>query len=269
MTNIGVFDSGVGGLWILKNLRAELPGYNYVFFGDQAHVPYGGREMEEIRLFSEGITKFLIERGCKIIIVACNTASAASLSYLRMKFPGTIFVGMEPAIKSAVEVTRTNSIGVLATRATFQGELYNSVVERFADGVEISKNTCLGLVEQIEKGNFDSKKVQSILEKALKPMLEKDIDTVVLGCTHYPFVIPQIKKIIGDNVNVIDPTEAIVRQVSKVLERGKTLEKYFKEGKIDIFTSGKQKGMDIILESLFKEKVKVKRIIWENDSVLK
>ncbi len=265
MTNIGVFDSGVGGLWILKHLKEEIPGYNYVFFGDQAHVPYGERRMEEIKSFSEEITKFLINKGCKVIVIACNAASAASLEYLRKKFPKIIFVGMEPAIRPAVEMTRTNSIGVLATPATFQGKLYNSVVEKFADGVEISRDTCKGLVEQIEKGNLDSKKVNSILEKALRPMLEKNIDTIVLGCTHYPHVIPQIKKIVGDKVKIIDPTEAVVRRVSNVLDRNQSLEKHFKDGKIDIFTSGKPKVMDFILSTLFNGKMNVKKIKWEND----
>ena len=265
MTNIGVFDSGVGGLWILKHLKAELPGYNYVFFGDQGHVPYGGRQEEEIKSFSEAIVKFLIYKGCKVIVVACNSASAASLEYLRKKFPGTIFVGMEPAIKPAAEMTRTNSIGVLATPATFRGKLYNSVVERFAGNVEISTDICVGLVEQIEKGNFDSKKVNSILERALKPMLKKNIDTIVLGCTHYPFIAPQIKKIAGDKINIVDPTEAIVRQVSNILGRDIILEKHFKDGKMDIFTSGKPEKMDLILEPLFGGKMKVKKVCWKND----
>jgi len=265
MINIGVFDSGVGGLWILKHLKVELPGYNYVFFGDQAHVPYGVRQMEEIKSFSESIVKFLINKGCKIIVIACNTASAASLEYLRKKFPGTIFIGMEPAIKPAVEVTHTNSIGVLATGATLKGKLYNSVIERFADGVDISQNTCTGLVEQIEKGNLDSKKVYSILEKALKPMMKKNIDTIVLGCTHYPFIIPQIKKIVGKKVNIIDPTEAIVRQVSKVLDRGILLEKHFKDGKIDIFTSGNIKNMEPILLKLFNKNMDISKMNWDND----
>jgi len=265
MINIGVFDSGVGGLWILKHLKTELPGYNYVFFGDQAHVPYGVRQIEEIKSFSESIVKFLINKGCKIIVIACNTASTASLEHLRKKFPETIFIGMEPAIKPAVEMTHTNSIGVLATGATLKGKLYNSVIERFANGVDVSQNTCTGLVEQIEKGNLDSKKVYSILEKALKPMIAKNIDTVVLGCTHYPFIIPQIKKIVSEKVNIIDPTEAIVRQVSKVLDRGILLEKHFEDGKIDIFTSGKPKMMDKILSSLFTEKMNIKKIDWEND----
>ena len=265
MTNIGVFDSGVGGLWILKHLQQEIPSYNYVFFGDQKHVPYGGRSLEEVKYFSLEITKFLISKNCKIIVIACNTASAASLKYLREKFPDVLFVGMEPAIKPAVELTHTMKVGVLATGATFQGELYNSVVERFAQDVEIFKDTCPGLVDQIEKGEFDSNKTRGILERALRPMLEKNIDTVVLGCTHYPFVVPLIKEIIGDNINVIDPTEAIVHQVMYLLIKNSLISKFVGEKQIEIFTSGSIENIKNILPKLFDKNIYVKRIDWSND----
>lgn len=265
MTNIGVFDSGVGGLWILRHLQDKMPIYNYVFFGDQGHVPYGKRPLEEIKLFSEKIAQFLIIKNCKVIVIACNTASAASLKYLREKFPDVLFVGMEPAIKPAVEITHTKKVGVLATSATFQGELYNSVVERFAHDVEIFKDTCSGLVNQIEKGDLDGIDTYNILEKALKPMLEKNIDTVVLGCTHYPFVIPLIKEIIGEKVNVIDPTYAIVEQVSRILKENNLSDKSLNDGQIDVFTSGKVEGMNPILSKLFNKKMNVKRIDWDKD----
>ena len=263
--NIGVFDSGVGGLWILKHLQQEIPSYNYIFFGDQGHVPYGERSMEEIKYFSLEITKFLISKDCKVIVIACNTASAAALKYLREKFPDVFFVGMEPAIKPAVEITHTGKVGVLATSATFQGELYNSVVERFAHDVEIFKNTCSGLVDQIEKGNFDSMETHNILDQALLPMLEKNIDTVVLGCTHYPFVISSIKEIVGNKVNVIDPTSAIIRQVSRVLTENSLMDISLGEKTIEIFTSGNIKNMNPILLKLFDKDIYVKRIDWNNN----
>jgi glutamate racemase len=265
MINIGVFDSGVGGLWILKHLQDQLPDNNYIFFGDQGHVPYGGRQMEEIRNFSEEITKFLINNNCKIIVIACNTASAASLLYLRGEFPEVLFVGMEPAVKPAVEITHTGKVGILATPATFQGELYNSVVERFAKDVEIFKDTCSGLVEQIEKGELESKETRNILEKALLPMLEKNIDTVVLGCTHYPFVIPQIKEIVGSGVSVIDPTEAIVRQVARLLNENNLVNEFINNSNIEIYTSGDVNKMELILSKLFNENIEIKKIDWKND----
>jgi len=267
MTKIGVFDSGVGGLWILKNLQDELPGYNYIFFGDQGHVPYGSRSIEEIRSFSEAITNFLINKGCNVIVIACNTASAASLKYLREKFPKILFVGMEPAIKPAVEITNTKKVGVLATPATFQGELYNSVVERFAHNVEIFKDTCPGLVKQIEDGDLDSFETHTILEKALLPMLEKGVDTVVLGCTHYPFAIPQMKEILGENINVIDPTGAIVRQVSRVLEENNLSNKKLlnNSGCINIYTSSDKARMNYVLSKLFKSCLDIKRVEWNDN----
>jgi glutamate racemase len=267
MTNIGVFDSGVGGLWILRHLQDKMPMYNYVFFGDQGHVPYGKRPLEEIKSFSEKIAKFLIIKNCKVIVIACNTASAASLKYLREKFPDVLFIGMEPAIKPAVEITHTKKVGVLATSATFQGELYNSVVERFAHDVEIFKDTCPGLVSQIEKGDLEGTITSSILEKSLRPMLKNNIDVVVLGCTHYPFVIPLIKKIVGEKVNVIDPTYAIVEQVSRILKENNLSDKSSNKGKIDIFTSGKVEDIKPILSKLFDKNMKVEKVNWDNDII--
>jgi len=284
--NIGIFDSGVGGLWILKQLREKMPEYNYIFFGDQVHVPYGSRSLEEIQKFSEEITKFLIGKDCRLIVVACNTASAASLKYLRKKFPEILFVGMEPAVKPAVENSLTGKIGILATPATFQGELYNSVVERFAQGSELFQNTCSGLVEQIEKGELDSRETKKILEEALIPMLGparksyassvaggENIDTVVLGCTHYPFVIPIIKEIVGENVRVIDPTPAIVRQVGKILDENELIPGTEEEparnafiiadaggGKTQIFTSGNAEELEKLIPRLLGEKFKIQKI---------
>ncbi len=263
--NIGVFDSGVGGLWILKHLKEKLPEYNYVFFGDQGHVPYGPRPLEEIRDFSETITQFLIEKECNIIVIACNTASAAALKYLRDKFPDISFVGMEPAIKPAAESTHTNKVGVLATPATFQGELYNSVVERFAHDVEIYKDTCDGLVLEIEKGNFEGTNTRQILETALTPMLECGIDTVVLGCTHYPFVVPLIKEIVGENVNIIDPTSAIVKRVNSIILDNSFESKSALDSRIEIFTSGEKERMETVASKLFKNKVNISKVQWKDN----
>jgi len=214
-----VFDSGVGGLSVLKSLWHELPDESCIYLADQAHVPYGPRSLEQVRSFAVGITQFLLEKGAKIIVVACNAASAAALHHLREVFPNTQFVGMEPAVKPAVEHTRSGVVGVLATPATFQGELYASVVERFAAGVQLIQDTCPGLVAQIEAGQLNSSTTRSILEEAIYPMLERGIDTIVLGCTHYPFVIPLIQEIAGAGVRVIDPAPAVARQVRRLLEQ--------------------------------------------------
>ncbi len=214
---IGIFDSGVGGLSVLRAIRARLPGEAVIYVADQGHVPYGPRTLEEVRGFSAEITRFLIAQGAKLIVVACNTASAAALHFLRQQFPEMPFVGMEPAVKPAAETTHSGVVGVIATPATFQGELYASVVERFAQGVTVLQDACPGLVAQIEAGDLEGPQTREILERALAPMLARGADTLVMGCTHYPFVIPLIQCIAGPAVRVIDPAPAIARQVERVL----------------------------------------------------
>lgn len=201
----------------MRQIRRQLPAENLLFLADQGHVPYGPRPLEQVRQFSEEISRYLIAQGAKLIVVACNAASAAALHHLRATFPTIPFVGMEPAVKPAAEHTQSGVVGVLATPATFQGELYASVIERFARGVTVLQDTCPGLVSQIENGELDSDATRAILENALQPMLERGIDRVVMGCTHYPFVIPLIKEITGPGVEVIDPAPAVARQVGRVL----------------------------------------------------
>ncbi len=175
------------------------------------------RSLEQVREFSEEISRWLLAQGVSLVVVACNTASAAALSHLRQFFPHTPFVGMEPAVKPAAILTHSGVVGVLATPATFQGALYASLVERFANGVQLLPHTCPGLVQQIEKGRLNTRKTRAILQEALQPMLAHGIDTVVLGCTHYPFVIPLIQKIAGAQVQVIDPAPAVARQARRLL----------------------------------------------------
>jgi glutamate racemase len=262
---IGVFDSGVGGISVLRSLREQMPNEDVIYFGDQGHVPYGPRSMVQIQNFSEGITRFLLAHNSKIVVVACNTASAAALKYLRETFSGVQFVGMEPAVKPAAEKTQTGKVGVLATPATFQGALYASVVERFGAGVELFQHTCPGLVSQIELGELDSPRTRAILEDALLPMLEKNIDTVVLGCTHYPFVIPLVEQIVGENVRVIDPAPSVARQVKRLLEAGGLANDSGTHGGIQIFTSGDVTIVESVLPKLLNEPAFVKSVMWKND----
>ena len=268
---IGVFDSGVGGLSVLRAMRRLMPSENVIFFGDQGHVPYGPRPLEQVRAFSEGITRFLLDEGAKLIVVACNTASAAALAHLRETFPGVKFVGMEPAVKPAAETTRTGVVGVLATPATFQGALYASVVERFANGVQLLQDTCPGLVQQIEQGNLDGKETRAILESALRPMLERGIDTVVLGCTHYPFVIPLIEQIVGESVRVIDPAPSVARQAERLVEAGgirNTENPSAARGRVQFYTSGDAAAVESLLPKLLGESGQVARLVWEGETRL-
>lgn len=216
---IGVYNSGVGGLSVLRAIHSQLPNEATLYFADQAKVPYGERPLEEVRKLGEGITRMMINQGAKLIVIACNTASAASLKYLRDLFPKFPFVGMEPAVKPAAEQTLSGKVGVLATPSTFHGELYASVVDRFAKDVQIFEATCPGLVKQIERGYLNTFLTRRILQQALQPMLAEGVDTLVMGCTHFPFVIPLIQEIAGESVRVIDPAPAIARQTERVLIR--------------------------------------------------
>ncbi|NIM93133.1 MAG: glutamate racemase [Anaerolineales bacterium] len=216
--SIGIFDSGIGGLSVLREINDLLPDETFHYFADQVHVPFGPRRLEEIRSFSEEITRFLLGLGAELIVIACNTASAAALHYLREQFHGTPFVGMEPAVKPAALTSRSQRVGVLATPSTFQGELFASVVDRFAMGVEVFEQTLPGLVERIEEGDLFSHQTSRILEEALHPLLEKNVDTLVLACTHYSFVIPTIQDIAGHDVTIIDPAPAVARQTKRLFD---------------------------------------------------
>jgi glutamate racemase len=261
---IGIFDSGVGGLSVLRQIRVQLPHENLIFFADQGHVPYGPRLLEQVQAFSETITRFLLEQGSKLIVVACNAASAAALYHLRETFPTVPFVGMEPAVKPAAEQTQSGVVGVLATPATFQGELYASVLERFASGVTVMQDTCPGLVSQIEKGELDSPATRTILENALKPMLAHGIDRVVMGCTHYPFVIPLIEAIVGPQVKVIDPAPAVARQVGRVLAARGLQTAQTKPGQVRYLTSGNPEKLAELLPRLLGAQEVVSAVCWQD-----
>lgn len=264
---IGVFDSGVGGLSVLRAIRQALPAEDLLYVADQTHVPYGNRSREEIHDLSVGITEFLLNQGAKLIVVACNTASAAALHDLRRLFLNVPFVGMEPAVKPAAERTHTGVVGVLATPTTFSGKLYASVVERFAQDVQIIQETCPGLVEKIEAAELESPAVRKILEDALKPMLSAGIDTVVMGCTHYPFVIPLIEDITGPGVRVIDPAPAIARQTMCLLEEFQLLNEESSRGAIHLLTSGDTQVLEGVLPALLGEQAPVAVVKWDSVSL--
>lgn len=274
---IGIFDSGIGGLTVLRAIQQLMPDQPLLYLADQAHVPYGPRPLHEVRHFSEIITRYLMAQGSRLIVVACNTASAAALKYLRQIFPDMPFVGMEPAVKPAAEHTRSGVVGVLATPATFQGELYASVVERFGQGVKLLQHTCPGLVTQIENGAFESKETYHILEEALQPMLEQDIDTVVLGCTHYPFVIPLIQRITGPGVRVIDPAPAIARQVQRLLVASNLFDlesPIFTEvitkplNLLSFYTSGDPSRLERMLPTLLGKAYPVEGLTWSEGGII-
>ena len=214
---VGVFDSGVGGLSVAREIMALLPAEPIIYLADQAHAPYGQRPLAEIRSLSEGITRFLLAEGAGAIVIACNTASAAALHGLREQFLDVPFVGMEPAVKPAVERTRSGHVGVIATAATFQGELFASLLDRYAGRVSIHTQICPELVPLVEAGELNSPRARDAVQQYLAPLLAAGIDQLVLGCTHYPFLRPLIEEVAGAGVAVIDPAPAVARQTGRVL----------------------------------------------------
>ena len=261
---IGLFDSGVGGLSVWREITRRLPHEDTLYFADQSHIPYGPRSLDQIRSFSEAITRYLIDRGCKLIVVACNTASAAALKHLRATFPDMPFVGMEPAVKPAAEHTRTGVVGVLATPATFQGELFASVVERFANGVQLINQVCPGLVEQVEAGQLDTPDTAAMLDRFLAPIRSGGADTIVLACTHYPFVIDAIRSL-APGIDVIDPAPAIARQVDRVLsERGLSTASE-QLGRHRFITSGDRAAFQTVLRRLVRSEAAVETAGWHAD----
>lgn len=214
---IGIFDSGVGGLSVWREITRLLPQEGTLYIADQAHVPYGPRGEGEILRFSEGITRYLLEHDCKAVVVACNTASAVALDPLRERFPKIPFIGLEPAVKPAAARTRTRVVGVMATPATFQGKLFKATAGRHATGVKLINQICAGLAEQVEAGRLDTPDTVAMLRGWLTPMLEAGADTIVLACTHYPFVIDTIRRLAGPGVEIVDPAPAVAQQVQRVL----------------------------------------------------
>ncbi|MBX3049675.1 MAG: glutamate racemase [Anaerolineales bacterium] len=258
---IGAFDSGVGGLSVLRAIQAQLPQEHTLYVADQAHVPYGPRGLQEVRRLSEGVVEFLMGQGVKLIVIPCNTASAAALHALRAQYPGFPFVGMEPAVKPAAEHTTSGVVGVLATPTTFEGELYASVVERFGGGVTLLQDACPGLVAEIEAGRADGVEAERILRAALEPMLAWGLDTVVLGCTHYPFSFDVIRRIVGEDVRLIDPAPAIARRAAALLDAA-GLRNPGPAGMTRYLTSGDPAAMQARVAELLGQQVNVEGLRW-------
>ncbi len=215
---IGFFDSGVGGTSIWKEMVQLLPYENTIYLADSSNAPYGIRSKEAIIALSEKNSEFLLNRNAKMIVVACNTATTNAISHLRAKY-NVPFIGIEPAIKPAALQTQTKSVGILATRGTLSSELFAKTSTRFAKGVSIIEQQGTGLVELIEDNKIESDELYALLQSYLNPMLKKQIDYLILGCTHYPYLIPQIRKIIGTDIKIIDSGYAVSKQIQNILQQ--------------------------------------------------
>jgi glutamate racemase len=241
---IGVFDSGVGGLGVLAEIRKTIPQADLIYLADQARAPYGVRDLEELATITAQVSRWLMERGATTIAIACNTASAAALHPLRSMYPGFPFVGMEPAVKPAALTTSSGVIGVLATAATFQGELFASVVQRHAGGVQVLARACPEWVAMVEEGKVDGPETRSKVESCLRPLLDSGADTLVLGCTHFAFLTRVIGAVAGEGVTVVDPAPAVARQVGRVA-RGQS-----GSGRLILATSGDPDRFDRLAQAL-------------------
>lgn len=215
---IGIFDSGVGGTSIWKEIHQLLPNESTIYLADSKNAPYGNKSKEEILQLSIKNTELLLEKGCKLIVVACNTATTNAIDYLRAHY-SVPFVGIEPAIKPAALHTQTNSIGILATKGTLSSALFSKTSQDFTKDIHVTEIVGEGIVPLIESGNTESKEMTELLDKYLEPMLANNIDALVLGCTHYPYLIPQLKKRLPKQIHIIDSGEAVARQTKRLLEQ--------------------------------------------------
>jgi glutamate racemase len=234
---VGVFDSGVGGITVLTELVKQLPSYSYIYFADTANCPYGPKKKEDIIRLSKTITDFLIRNGASIIVVACNTATASAIDYLREKF-NIPFVGMEPAVKPAALATKTNSIGVLATAGTFNGRLYKETSQKYAANINVNYQVGEGLVELVEQQKANSEEAEKLLKKYVDPMINDNIDHLVLGCTHYPFFIPLLLKLLPNNVSIINPAPAVAKQTMRLINEWGINSGRENKNNIDFYSSG-------------------------------
>ncbi len=269
MALIGVFDSGVGGLSVWREIARQLPGHDTLYVADQAHVPYGPRPLAEVRRFAEGIARFLLEEGADVVVVACNTASAAALHHLRATFPDVPFVGMEPAVKPAVQNTRTGAVGVIATPATFQGELFASLLERFAADVRVFPQVCPGLVEAVEAGELDTPSTERLVRACLEPLLAAGIDELVLGCTHYPFLRPLIERVVGSGVEIIDPAPAVARQTGRVLASAGKNAPQGRAGQHTFYTTGDPATFTAVIVRLAGISARSRPLLWEEGKLVR
>lgn len=218
---IGIYDSGLGGLSVWKEVKRILPEESLLYLGDGKNCPYGSRSKEEVRTLADEAIKYLVENDCKLIIVACNTATAAAIDFLRQKYTHLPIVGMEPAVKPACLRTKTKVVGVLATERSLDGDLFRHTAKKYATDIEVITAAGRGFVEVVEQNEEDSPKAEALVRAATEEMLAKGADEIVLGCTHYPFLKPVLEKITaGMKVEILDPAPAVARHTLHLLNQG-------------------------------------------------
>jgi len=233
---IGIFDSGVGGLSVLQSIRARLPNEDLIYIADFLYVPYGDKSQDLITQRAVALTQFLLQKNAKAIVVACNTATVSAIQELRSLFSIPI-IGIEPGVKPAGLATKSGTIGVLATQRTLASHSFNNLLNRLVSHRKVELQACPGLVEQVEKRALNGKETRRLLEKYVVPLLEKGADTLVLGCTHYPFLIPLIRDIAGKHIEVIDTGDAVAKQLGLKLHENALLSNQTKPGTEQFWSS--------------------------------
>lgn len=263
---IGVFDSGAGGLTILKALQAELPDERFIYIGDTAHCPYGVRNDEEITALTLEACRFLVAQGVKLIVIACNTASQAALSNLRAAMPDLTFVGVVPAVKPAARLTKQGRIGIAATNQAAKAAYLRQLIDEFAEGIEAFAVGCPDLVTLVERGQFDGPEVEEIVRQALQPVLTENIDVLVLGCTHFPALQTVIERVAGPRVQVIDSSHAIARRARAVLENANLLAPADSQENVDerleIWSSGDPEAFSAVASHILGLPIRARQAIY-------
>lgn len=255
---IGIFDSGIGGLSVLRHIRQNLPYENLLYFADSAYAPYGDKSEAAISARTLAVTEFLLQAGAKALVVACNTATTAAIKMVRAAYPALPVIGIEPGLKPAAAQTRSKIVGVLATKATLMSARLLALQEEISavSGVRFELQPCVGLVDQIEKGELRSPQTALLVRRYVAPLLEKGVDTLVLGCTHYPFVRPLIEDIVhelsSNPVTIIDTGDAVSRQLAKVLHEKDLLQQQAREGCVTAFASGSQSVLETTFANLLQ-----------------
>ncbi|TPN86014.1 glutamate racemase [Aquimarina algicola] len=249
---IGIFDSGIGGTSIWKEIVDLLPNENTIYLADSKYAPYGRRSKSEIIDLSIKNTNTLLERNCKIIVVACNTATTNAIQILRDTYP-VPFIGIEPAIKPAAIHTQTKSVGILATKGTLSSELFTKTSDLYAQNIKVTEVIGSGLVELIEENKIHSEEMKSLLQSYLAPMLKNDIDYLVLGCSHYSYLVPILQNLLPKKITIIDSGEAVARQTRAMLSKHQILNQNKKSGTHQLYTNGNPIVLKNILKDLKRE----------------
>ncbi|BAO75090.1 glutamate racemase [Winogradskyella sp. PG-2] len=249
-TPIGIFDSGIGGTSIFKEIHTLLPNENIIYLADSRNAPYGNKSQEEILQLCIKNTELLIRKNCKLIVVACNTATTNAITYLRTNYE-VPFIGIEPAIKPAALNTQTKTIGILATKGTLSSHLFHKTTDLYASGIKVIEQVGEGIVPLIENAMLDSIEMETLLDRYLEPMLAQNIDFLVLGCTHYPYLIPMLSKMLPEHVKIIDSGLAVAKQTETVLASNKLLITSNNKASIYLYSNGNIQVLNTILKNQF------------------